>query len=175
MTCAIVVNPVVSPILFLFIFTVIFYHQTLSDLFSLPYVQLLYTIKGLFARGQDPVSIDCAGSSHIMGDLWSQSALRLLALVCSCGESWHSSPVGQDTIILHCKECSTICNEWTTDKNNLHEKQVTNLLCVFFFFSFVVKLLWSGKMSFSLCTITHLTLLILKVVLCILYLKLWIW
>lgn len=88
----------------------------------LPFVQLLQPIKSMLTKGQDPASIDCAGSSHVMGDLWPLSPLWFLAWECSCGESWHSFPVGQDTISLHCKECNTICNDWTTDNNNLCEK-----------------------------------------------------
>lgn len=103
-----------------------------------------YPINRLVARGQDPVSIDCVGSSHIMGDLWPQCPLWLLASVCSCGESWHSSPVGQDTIILHCKECNTICKDWATDNNNLHEKQAADDLFQCFQWA---NLQWSGKTS----------------------------
>lgn len=64
---------------------------------------------------------------------WSPSPLWLLASECSCGESWHSSPVGQDTISLHCRECNAICSDWRTDNNNLHEKQETDDLFLFFF------------------------------------------
>lgn len=103
----------------------------------------------MLAKGQDPGSIDCVGSSHIMRDLWPQRPLWFLAWEGSCGQSWHSSPVGQDIISLNCKECNTICNDWTTDSNNLHEKQVTHDLFLFFF----SKLQWSGKMSLSsICT-----------------------
>lgn len=86
----------------------------------------------MLAKGQDPVSIDCVGSSHIMGDPWPQRPLQFLAWEGSCGQSWHSSPVGQDIISLNCKECSTICNDYTTDSNNLHEKQVTHDLFLCF-------------------------------------------
>lgn len=86
----------------------------------------------MLAKGQDPGSIDCVGSSHIMRDLWPQRPLWFFAWEGSCGQSWHSSPVGQDIISLHCKECNTICNDWTTDSNNLHEKQVTHDLFLFF-------------------------------------------
>lgn len=74
-------------------------------LLSLSSVQLLHHIRIIFfAKGHDPVSIDCAGSRHIMDDLCPHRPHSLLALVCSCGESWHSSTGGQGTISLHCKE-----------------------------------------------------------------------
>lgn len=94
----------------------------LSCLLSLPIVRLLGSIRNTLNKGQDPASIDCAGSNHIMGDLWPLRPLQLLAWECSCGESWHSSPPGQDTISLHCKECNSIWN----DNNNLLEKHETD-------------------------------------------------
>lgn len=84
-----------------------------SALFTI--CSLLCSIKSMLTKGQDPTSIDCAGSNHITGDLWPLRPLRLSAWECSCGKSWHSSPLGQDTISLHCKECERICN----DNNNL--------------------------------------------------------
>lgn len=81
---------------------------------SLPFVPLLGSIKSTLTKGQDPASIDCAGSNHIMGDLWPLRPLQIMAWECSCGESWHSSPPGQDTISLHCKECNSIWNNNST-------------------------------------------------------------
>lgn len=125
------------------------YHHPLSAFSPSCHLStLLCPIKSVVAKGQDPVFIDCVGSSHITGDLCSQSPLWLSALVCSCGESWHSSPVGQSAISLHCKECNTICNDWATDNDNLHEKQLTDDLLLFFLF-FSSKLQRSGKMSFA--------------------------
>lgn len=88
----------------------------LSCLLSLPFVPLLGSIKSTLTKGQDPASIDCEGSNHIMGDLWPLRPLQLMAWECSCGESWHSSPPGQDTISLHCKECNSIWNNNSTKR-----------------------------------------------------------
>lgn len=99
----------------------------------------------MIATGLNPVSTDCVVSSHIMDNLWPQSQLWLLASVCSCGESWHSSPAGQSTISLHCKECNTICNDFTIDNSNQREKQ---LMTSHFFFS---KWSWGKKSLFANC------------------------
>lgn len=85
----------------------------------------------MIAAGLNLVSTDCVVSSHIMDNLWPQSQLWLLASVCSCGESWHSSPAGQSTITLHCKECNTICNDFTINNNNQRGK-TTDDLSLFF-------------------------------------------
>lgn len=91
------------------------------------FVQSLYPIKKPAATGYDHVSIDCMGSRHIMSNLCPLLSTLAVGLSSQLRRSWHSSPVGQDTISLQCKECSSIQSDLTT-----HEKQLSDDLSLLF-------------------------------------------